>query len=66
MSESREKKRRYNLRLEYIAHFNSWLKSEPPMILFWRWRKWKNSRPVWDDSKNPSLTVITPYGEVDV
>lgn len=36
MSERKEKKRRYNLRLEYIAAFDRWLQSEPPMILFWR------------------------------
>ena len=58
MSESREKKRRYNLKLEYIAHFDRWINREPPMILFWRWRKWLKSRPVWDDSKET-------YGEVD-
>lgn len=53
MSESREKKRRYNLRLEYIARFDEWLKSEPPLWMFWRWRKWKNSRPVFDNSAEP-------------
>lgn len=50
MSEKREKKRRYNLRLEYIAAFGKWLNAEPPMWMFWRWAKWKRSRPVWDDS----------------
>lgn len=49
MSESREHKRRYNLRLEYIAKFYNWLYREPPMILFWKWRKWKQERPVWED-----------------
>lgn len=53
MSESREHKRRYNMRLEYIANFYDWLNREPPMILFWRWRKWKSERPVWDKSKEP-------------
>lgn len=53
MSEIREKKRRYNLKLEYIANFKRWLNREPPMILFCRWRKWLKSRPVWDDSKEP-------------
>lgn len=53
MSESREHKRRYNLRLEYISRFYSWLISEPPMILFWKWRKWKRERPIWDNSKEP-------------
>lgn len=48
MSERKEKKRRYNLRLEYIAAFDRWLQSEPPMILFWRWRRWKRERPVWE------------------
>ena len=45
MSESREHKRRYNLRLEFIAEISKWLDREPPMILFWKWRKWKNERP---------------------
>lgn len=49
MSEKREHRRRYNLRLEYIAHFEDWLNNEPPMILFWRWKKWKKERPVWHD-----------------
>lgn len=47
MSERQEKKRRYNARLEFIVRFNAWLESEPPMILFWRWRKWKDARPSW-------------------
>jgi hypothetical protein len=51
MSESREKKRRYNLRLEYISQFNDWLYREPPMWMFWKWRKWKKSKPIWDSSK---------------
>lgn len=50
MSEKREKKRRYNLRLEYIAHFNSWLLREPPMWMIRKWAKWKKQRPIWDDS----------------
>lgn len=37
MSESREHKRRYNLRLEFIAAFANWLECEPPMLLFWKW-----------------------------
>lgn len=49
MSQKREHKRRYNLRLEFIASFEEWLASEPPIILFWRWRKWKDSRPLMKD-----------------
>ena len=49
MSERQQHKKRYNLRLEYIARFNKWLESEPSMILFWRWRKWKKSRPILED-----------------
>lgn len=50
MSERSEHKRRYNLRLEYIAHFEMWLREEPPMLpLFWRWRKWRDRRPTWED-----------------
>ena len=51
MSERREKRRRYNLRLEYIEKFDSWLDQEPPMIRFWSWHKWKKQRPVWNDKK---------------
>ena len=46
MSESREHKRRYNQRLEYIAHFQKWLQDEPPMYRVLKWRRWKRSRPV--------------------
>lgn len=50
MSERREHKRRYNQRLEYIANFEKWLKREPPMLpFFWRWRKWRDSRPIWGE-----------------
>lgn len=47
MSERQDKKRRYNLRLEFIAKFIKWIESEPPMILFWKWRQWKKDRPIW-------------------
>lgn len=47
MSERQEKKRRYNLRLEYIAHFQKWLNREPPMWRVLAWRRWKRERPVW-------------------
>lgn len=57
VSERQEKARRYNLRLEYIARFNRWIAQEPPMILFWRWRKWRNARPVWDDRKRPDAQM---------
>lgn len=45
MSESREHKRRYNQRLEYIATFGKWLEAEPPMLLILSWHMWKKSRP---------------------
>lgn len=47
MSERKEKKRRYNQRLEFIAAFEKWLLSEPPMWKFWRWRRWRNMRPIY-------------------
>lgn len=53
MSGKQEKKRRYNLKLEYIDDFYRWIKAEPPMWKFWIWRKWKQRRPMWDDSKVP-------------
>ena len=46
MSQSREKKRRYNQKLESDLRFGSGLREEPPKILFWRWKKWKLRRPV--------------------
>lgn len=46
MSEKREKRRRYIMRLAYIRDFKYWLACEPPLLLFWRWRKWLKERPV--------------------
>lgn len=46
MSESREHKRRYNLRLEYIAHFEKWLTDEPPMWRLFKRHRWKRNRPI--------------------
>lgn len=45
MSEKREKRRRYNLRLEFITQFYRWLDSEPPRWKLVSWRKWRDSRP---------------------
>lgn len=46
MSERQEHKRRYIQRLEFIADFEKWLAQEPPMLpRFWRWKKWRDSRP---------------------
>lgn len=53
MSGSREHRRRRALRREYEASLREWRASEPPKILFWWWRKWKKSRPIWDNSKEP-------------
>lgn len=49
MSESREHKRRYNQRLQYIAEFNKWMDSEPPMLRLISWVRWKKHRPVWKE-----------------
>ena len=49
MSESREHKRRYKMRLQYIAEFDKWLDREPPIWNIFKWRKWKAERPVWRD-----------------
>lgn len=48
MSESREKKKRYNQKLEFISHFEKWAVSEPSMLVFWRWRRWLRERPIWE------------------
>lgn len=49
MSESREKKRRYYQRMAYIREFEHWLSVEPPMILFWKWRRWLKERPMLEE-----------------
>ncbi len=49
MSEKQEKKKRYNLRLEYIAAFEKWLTQEPPRMFFLRWHRWKKRRPIWKE-----------------
>ena len=52
MSERQEKKKRYNLRLEFIALFEKWLRAEPPMWRVFKWKKWKNNRPIWKESED--------------
>lgn len=51
MSERQEKKKRYNLRLMWIADFDMWLSSEPPMWRVFAWRRQKAMRPVWEEDK---------------
>ena len=50
MSERQEHKKRYNLRLQYIAEFNKWLDREPPMWAQIRRQAWKRRRPVWKEA----------------
>lgn len=52
MSESREHKTRYNQKLQYIAAFEKWIKSEPSMILIFSWWNWKRNRPKREDFIN--------------
>lgn len=52
MSERREHRRRYNKRLEFIAKFESWLKCEPPTLLFWKWKRWLKERPTFEEIYN--------------
>ena len=49
MSESREHKKRYNQKLEYIARFEKWLEQEPSMFNFIAWHKWKKERPIFNE-----------------
>lgn len=49
MSESKEHKKRYNQKLEYIAKFDKWLDSEPSMFNLIAWHKWKKQRPNWGE-----------------
>lgn len=61
MSAKREKRRRYALRIEYAYALSYWLKREPPKILFWRYRKWKKSRPVFNKRADPYRLWLRPY-----
>ena len=49
MNGRKEHKRRYNRKLEFIADFEKWLTEEPPMILFWKWCRWKRRKPIWKE-----------------
>lgn len=51
MSESREHKRRYNRRLQYIEEFRKWIEKEPPIIRIISWWRWKKQRPVWEEEE---------------
>lgn len=51
MSERQEKKKRYNLRLAWIAAFDKWLDREPPLWRVFSWHKWKKARPEWSESE---------------
>lgn len=46
MSAKREKRHRYILKMHYYGSLSAWVWSKPPKIMFWRYRKWKRSRPV--------------------
>lgn len=45
MSESREKKRRYNERLAYISEFRAWLGGAPPKWRVFSFIRWLNAMP---------------------
>ena len=46
MSESREHKKRFYIKMRYVEEFENWLASEPPLISFVKWWRWKKERPV--------------------
>ena len=46
MSERREKQRRINDRLEYIARYNAWLAAEPPKFRILKHRRWRRQQPL--------------------
>ena len=60
MSERQEKKKRYNLRLMWIADFDKWLNKEPPMWRVFAWRRWKRARPVWTEVNNDRRRICLP------
>lgn len=51
MSGRRSHRERINKKLSYIAQFDFWAYTEPPMIFSWEWRKWLKRRPTMEDFK---------------
>ena len=45
MSGRREHRKRYNLKILYIAQMLGWLDREPPMYRLFAWHRWKRQRP---------------------
>ena len=57
MSESQAHKRRWRQRVEWACRMEVWLRCEPPMWRFGKWRRWKAARP-----KRPDK-IVSPGGE---
>lgn len=64
MSEKREKKRRYNEKLEYIAHFEEWIaefqkwvEQEPPVWRFIKWHNWLNKKPIYKEREENAVDL---------
>ena len=51
MSEKQEHRKRYNLRLMYLADFEKWLNREPPIYRVIAWHRWKKNRPEWKEAE---------------
>lgn len=51
MSERQEHKKRFQMRVRYVAEFDKWLDREPPMFRVFAWRRWKRERPVWEETE---------------
>lgn len=64
MSESREKKRRYNAKLLFIAEFYAWMECEPPRWMFLRWRKWWRCRPNFKEAQE-KIAMLPPHCHYD-
>lgn len=52
MSEKQEHRKRLNAKVEWIRAFEEWLQKEPSMIRIFKWRKWKKSKPNYEDFLN--------------
>jgi len=55
MSEKQEHRKRFNERYQYTLAMERWLLSEPPIIRFIKWHRWKKSRPVYYSEKMGGL-----------
>lgn len=49
MSEKQEHKKRFQMRMRYVAEYDKWLSREPSMWRVIAWHRWKAEKPIMED-----------------